>query len=102
MELCGLKGTSKGSGVPVTKTVGKGNRNALDELNADEATLFQQTASTGLYLSIDRPSLPDAMIELMGGTQEFLTNRLSFGMQWDGFVTRTLLCYPATKTACSC
>ena len=69
VELCGLKETSKGSDVPITKTVGKGMRKAIDELNADEASLFRQAAGTGLYLSIDRPSLQYAMSEVMGGMQ---------------------------------
>jgi len=69
VELCGLKETSKGSDVPITKTVGKGMRKAIDELNADEASLFRQAAGTGLYLSIDSPSLQYAMSEVMGGMQ---------------------------------
>ena len=66
-ELCGLKAGSKGSDVPITKTVGKGMRNAIDELNAEDANVFRQAAGTGLYLSIDRPSLQYAMSETMGG-----------------------------------
>jgi KUP system potassium uptake protein len=69
MELCGLKDGSKGSDVPISKTVGKGMRNAIDELNSEEANLFRQAAGTGLYLSIDRPSLQYAMSETMGGMQ---------------------------------
>ena len=66
-ELCGLREGSKGSDVPITKTVGKGMRNAIDELNAGDANVFRQAAGTGLYLSIDRPSLQYAMSETMGG-----------------------------------
>jgi hypothetical protein len=49
-ELRGLTATSKGTDVPITKTVGKGMRSAIDELNADEASLFRQVAGIGLYL----------------------------------------------------
>ena len=56
IDLCGFKEGSKGSEVPITKTVGKGRHSAIDELNAEEASLFRQAAGTGLHLSIDRPS----------------------------------------------
>ncbi len=69
MQLVGLKQSSKGADVPIAKTVGKGMRTIIDELTVEEATSFRQGAGTGLYLSIDRPSLQFAMGEVMSGMQ---------------------------------
>ena len=67
VELCGMKQESKGAPTPITKATGKGRRDIDDKLNATDAQTFRQAAGTGLYLSIDRPSLQFAMSVVMGG-----------------------------------
>ena len=59
-----------GSTTPITKATEKGRRDIDDTLNAADAQTFRQAAGTGLYLSIDRPSLRFAMSVVMSGTSE--------------------------------
>ena len=61
VELCGLKLGSKGAPTPITKATGRGRRDIDDTLNETDAQTFRQAAGTGLYMSIDRPSLQFAM-----------------------------------------
>ena len=67
VELCGLKLDSKGAPTPITKATGKGRRDIDDDLEPHDAQTFRQAAGTGLYLSIDRPSLQFAMSAVMSG-----------------------------------
>ena len=56
--LCGLKLDSKGAPTPLTKaTTGKGRRDIDDALDTTDAQTCSQAAGTGLYMSLDRPSL---------------------------------------------
>ena len=57
VELCGLKLGSKGAPTPITKATGIGRRDIDDTLNATDAQTFRQAAGTGLYMSINHPSL---------------------------------------------
>ena len=61
VELCGLKLESTGAPTPITKATGKGRRDIDDTLDTTDAQTFRQAAGTGLYMSIDRPSLQFAM-----------------------------------------
>ena len=70
MELCGLKQESKGAPTPIAKATGKGWRDIDDDLEPHDAQTFRQAAGTGLYLSIDRPSLQFAMSVVMSGMSE--------------------------------
>ena len=70
MELCALKLESKGAPTPITKATGRGRRDIDDTLNATDAQTFRQAAGTGLYLSVDRPSLQFAMSVVMSGMSE--------------------------------
>ena len=70
VELCGLKLESKGAPTPITKATGRGRRNIDDTLNETDAQTFRQAADTGLYMSIDRPSLQFAMSVVMSGRSE--------------------------------
>ena len=67
VELCGLKLDSNGAPTPITKATGKGRRDIDDDLEPHDAQTFRQAAGTGLYLSIDRPSLQFAMSAVMSG-----------------------------------
>ena len=68
--MCGLKLGSKGAPTPITKATGRGRRDIDDTLNETGAQTFRQAARTGLYLSIDRPSLQFAMSVVMSGMSE--------------------------------
>ena len=70
VELCGLKLESEGAPTPITKATEKGRRDIDDTLNAIDAQTFRQAAGTGLYMSIDRPSLQFAMSVVMSGMSE--------------------------------
>ena len=70
VELCGLKLESKGAPTPITKATERGRRDIDDILNTTDAQTFRQAAGTGLYLSIDRPSLQFAMSVVMSGMSE--------------------------------
>ena len=70
VELCGLKQESTGAPTPITKATGKGRRDIDDDLGPHDAQTFRQAAGTGLYLSIDRPSLQFAMSVVMSGMSE--------------------------------
>ena len=70
VELCGLKLGSKGAPTPITKATGRGRRDIDDTLNETDAQTFRQAAGTGLYMSIDRPSLQFAMSVVMSGMSE--------------------------------
>ena len=70
VELCGLKQESKAAPTPITKATGKGRRDIDDDLEPLDAQTFKQAAGTGLYLSIDRPSLQFAMSVVMSGMGE--------------------------------
>ena len=70
VELCGVKLESKGAPTPITKATGRGRRDIDDTLNATNAQTFRQAAGTGLYVSIDRPSLQFAMSVVMSGMSE--------------------------------
>ena len=67
VEQCGLKLDSKGAPTPITKATGKGRRDIDDDLEPHDVQTFRQAAGTGLYLSIDRPSLQFAMSAVMSG-----------------------------------
>ena len=67
MKLCGLKLDSEGATTPITKATGKGRSNIGDELETSDAQIFRQATGTGLYMSIDRPSLQFAMSVVMSG-----------------------------------
>ena len=70
VELCGLKLESKGAPKAITKATGRGRRDIDDTLNATDAQTFRQAAGTGLYVSIDRPSLQFSMSVVMSGMSE--------------------------------
>ena len=70
VELCGLKLDSKRAPTPITKATGKGRRDIDDALDTTDAQTFRQAAGTGLYMSIDRPSLQFAMSVVMSGMSE--------------------------------
>ena len=70
VELCGLELKSKGAPTPITKATGRGRRDIDDTLNATDAQTFRQAAGTGLYMSIDRPSLQFSMSVVMSGMSE--------------------------------
>ena len=70
VELCGLKQESKGAPTPITKAMEKGRRDIDDDLEPHDVQSFRQAAGTGLYMSIDRPSLQFAMSVVMSGTSE--------------------------------
>ena len=70
VELCGLKLESKGAPTPITKATGRGRRDIDDTLNETDVQTFRQAAGTGLYMSIDRPSLQFAMSVVMSGMSE--------------------------------
>ena len=70
VELCGLIQESKGAPTPITKATGKGRRDIDDDLEPHDVQTFRQAAGTGLYLSIDRPSLQFAMSVVMSGMSE--------------------------------
>ena len=70
VELCGLKQQSKGAPTPITKATGKGRRDIDNDLEPHDVQTFRQAAGTGLYLSIDRPSLQFAMSVVMSGMSE--------------------------------
>ena len=61
---------SKGAPTPITKATGRGWRDIDDTLNETDAQTFRQAAGTGLYMSIDRPSLQFAMSAVMSGMSE--------------------------------
>ena len=67
VEMCGLKLDSKGAPTAITKATGKGRRDIDDTLHTTDAQTFRQAAGTGLYMSIDRPSLQFAMSVVMSG-----------------------------------
>ena len=54
----------------ITKATGKGRRDIDDDLEPHDVQTFRQAAGTGLYLSIDRPSLHFAMSVVMSGMSE--------------------------------
>ena len=70
MELCGLKQESTGAPTPITKATEKGRRDIDDDLEPHDVQTLRQAAGTGLYLSIDRPSLQFAMSVVMSGMSE--------------------------------
>ena len=70
VEVCGLKLESKGAPTPITKATGRGRRDIDETLNETDAQTFRQAAGTGLYMSIDRPSLQFAMSVVMSGISE--------------------------------
>ena len=70
VELCRLKLGLKGAPTPITKATGRGRRDIDDTLNETDAQTFRQAAGTGLYMSIDRPSLQFAMSVVMSGMSE--------------------------------
>ena len=70
IKLCGLKLESKGAPTPITKATVKGRRDIDDTLNDTDAQTFRQAAGTGLYMSIDRPSLQFAVSVVMSGMCE--------------------------------
>ena len=61
VELCGLKQESKGAPTQITKATGRGRRDIENDLEPHDVQTFRQAAGTGLYMSIDRPSLQFAM-----------------------------------------
>ena len=67
VEPRGLKLDSMGAPTPITKATGKGRRDIDDDLEPHDAQTFRQAAGTGLYLSIDCPSLQFAMYAVMSG-----------------------------------
>ena len=71
VELCGLKLESKGAPTPITKATGRGRRDIDDTLNETDAQTFTQAAGTGLYMSIDRPSLQWYVLQHPGETWLF-------------------------------
>ena len=70
VELCGLKQEPKGAPTPITKATGKGRRDIDDDLEPHDVQTFRQAAGTGLYLSIDCPSLQFALSVVMSGMSE--------------------------------
>ena len=70
VDLSGLKLESEGAPTPITKATGRGRRDVDDSLNEADAQTFRQAAGTGLYMSIDRPSLQFAMPVVMSGMSE--------------------------------
>ena len=67
LEITQFTSTSRGSSVPATKATAQGRRDALDALPDSEVQSFRQAAGTGLYLSIDRPTIQFAMGDVMAG-----------------------------------
>ena len=59
-----------GAPTPITEATGRGRRDIDDTLNAADAQTFRQAAGTGLYMSIDRPSLQFVMSVVMSGMSE--------------------------------
>jgi hypothetical protein len=67
LQMLGLKNTSNGVATPASKDTGKNARNADDELDETRTALFRRAAGTALYISLDRPSIMFAMVDIMAG-----------------------------------
>ena len=67
LQMLGLKSSSNGVSTPASKDTGKNARDAADELDDSKAALFRRAAGTALHISLDRPSIMFAMVDIMAG-----------------------------------
>ena len=67
LQMLGLKEGSNGVNTPAAKDAGKKDRNAADELDETRAALFRRATGIALYISLDRPSIMFAMVDIMAG-----------------------------------